>query len=63
MLYFLGSLGGVLEASTGQPRTRFLQLRKTLDTDSDCVEHLRHRTSVVVNEDFKLTADHYFLYA
>lgn len=61
-LYFLGKPEKIINALTGEPVSRFFELKENLDSDSNFVAELRERTSTFANEHFKLTIDHYFLY-
>jgi hypothetical protein len=62
-LYFFGKPQTVIHGLTGEPESRFFELKEELDNDAAFIEELHKRTLVVLNNDFRLDVDHYFLYS
>src|SRR6185503_7449671 len=62
-LYFLGRPAGIISALTGQPESRYRELRAELDTDPSFEAELARRTARHTGDSFNLLGDHYFLYA
>ena len=63
MLYFLGKPETVVKNLTGEPISRFFELRENLESDLNFINELQKRTSTFAHESFRLNLDHYFLYA
>ncbi len=62
-LFFYGKPEKVINALTGEPASRFFELKRDLEHDAVFLNALREKTKKYLNEDFNYNVDHYFLYS